>query len=146
MSYGGAYASSLWDYVYTISPTNEDFGPTWFFVVTEDPAVVIYDTDGAWTGQWLSSFSYPGNSLNGLPGVRWRWQTEGTPATGTFHFASAYAPALRPWTARGLQDTEYNGDGTTWSASPEPASMALTGLCLFGVAAWKRRRTGLKKD
>lgn len=158
--YAGANASALWDYVYTIDPTAALYGPTWFFVVTEAKPDFIYttdpdgagpltDPDGDWTGSWTDSFFYPStpaHPLDGQPGVLWLWPNLNQPTAGIFHFASIYPPTLRPWTARGLQSTIYNGDGETWSAQPEPASMALTGLCLFGVAAWKRRRMGLKKD
>lgn len=152
----GVIANNLWDYMYdlTVTPNGPsvDGGPFWFAVQCDYQPVTVYplpDPHGAlnyWVGSWSPSVTY----LGGAPGVLWTWVNDQTtqPIVATFHFTSTWAPALRPWVAEGntFYGDTYRGSGIEWSASPEPASMALTGLCLFGVAAWKRRKMGLKKD
>jgi hypothetical protein len=143
----GSYDNQLWDYVYTISPTTDFDGPFYFAVYCAYEPDTIWDDDGAWTGQWYASMPMRSGPLVGQPGVYWLWDASPSskPAEGLFHFSSRWAPTQGQWSARGIEGTAYNGDGTTWTAVPEPASMAVTGLCLFGVAAWKRRK-GLLND
>ncbi|GEM_PF-3416358 len=140
------YDDQLWDYVYTISPTTGSSGPFFFAVLCEYAPNVIWNDDGNWVGQWYASIPIPSGPLQGQTGVMWEWLGGLTnkPAEGVFHFSSTWSPTHGDWSARGIQDTGYSGDGTTWTAAPEPASMAVTGLCLFGVAAWKRRKSLLK--
>jgi hypothetical protein len=141
------YDDNLWDYVYTITPTTPSSGPFFFGVLCEFEPNTIWNDDGDWVGQWYASMPMPSGPLMGQTGVYWEWAggLSNKPVEGVFHFSSQWAPTQAAWSARGIQDTGYSGDGTTWTAVPEPASMAVTGLCLFGVAAWKRRK-GLLND
>lgn len=145
-SYNGANADPLlWDYVYRLSNTSGQYGPWAWGILVDTPPESIWDEDGLWVGSFYSDLGdvpydyFDDTALEGKSGVAWLWPELSAPATGTFHFRSANAPVKRTWVAVGTSD-DYSGFGTEWSASPEPASMALTSLCLVGVAAWRRRR------
>jgi len=148
--YGGDHASNfLWDYVYHLSATSPQYGPFyWGIAVDFQPEDIWNDEDGDWTGAWDPEVTgteyaghFAGTGLEGVPAVVWTYSGDfgTTPPTGTFHFRSDDEPALRPWVAYST-NSGYSGSGSQWSASPEPASMALTSLCLVGVAVWRRRR------
>ena len=142
----------MWDYVYSLSRTNRNQGPYyWAIGATYEPDV-IYSPVGGWTGIWDDGIGageygdhFVGTALEGEPGVVWTWGGTGKPLTGTFHFQSTYEPTMRSWVAWGTTE-DYSGAGEQWSASPEPAGMALTALTLLGVGYWRWQRTRSRRE
>ena len=157
---GGA---AMWDYVYILDPSDvhdgEDGGPwDWGIACPVRPELGSITYPDAtvenyqWVGNWdnlVLGTDYGGvfdnTALEDQAAVIWRWTVPVSnpelfaPDSGTFTFQSATPPAYLPWVAVG--DTgNYSGSGDEWSASPEPASMALYGLSLLGVGWWRRRK------
>lgn len=137
----GPGVDGLWDYRYNLSGTVS--GPTFWGIASASQPLEIINAVG-WSSVWAPLVStgdfngvFDGTALIGHGAVVWEWDYSPPPSLSGFGFQSTHQPVLMPWASYGNAQART---GTEWSASPEPASMALTSLCLIGVAAWRRRR------
>ncbi len=150
-TYSGSNADDdAWDYVYDMSVDggwSMFYGPFhWgIYVPYEVADSRIYDPSG-WSGSWDASIDdaeyggyFDGTPLDSRPGIVWSW-TSGTPSLTGFHYQANTAPFHGDWVACG-DDSGHRGDGEEWTAAPEPATLLLTSVGLFGLSLWRRRTT-----
>jgi hypothetical protein len=132
--------NDLWDYVYDFTDSVGNMPRYWGIAVHSEADVSDIGTPNSnWIGYYAPDMNQPYPALPVGPGVVWATLVPGE-TSGTFSFRSSQGPAIYVWRAIGGTNTYHDSE---WSASPEPASMALTGLALLGVGFWRRRkRTG----
>lgn len=133
-----------WDYVYELYGT-ESWSPQYpyFFAVWCEAYPSYWTTPDSWmlAPPPMTPIDHRGGAVAGKPGLIFALTRPPQPGRFTFgvRMSSGPGPDWTPATGWG-----QSGDDITFvpaeAAVPEPASMALTSLCLLGVAAWKRRK------
>ena len=138
------HGDDYWDYAYELYGT-ESWSPelpyylsVWWENLPEG-GTIPYPWRIETFGEILD---YRGGVLEGKTGMMFELVGPPRPNLIAFWVPTTLGPPSPAWTP--ATGWGQSGDDITFvpaeAAVPAPASMALTGLCLLGVAAWKRRK------
>ncbi|HCA46237.1 MAG TPA: hypothetical protein DEP45_02435 [Armatimonadetes bacterium] len=136
--------AGYWDYVHELSGTDSWSPqlPYYLSVWWETPPY-----GGMIPNPWrIETFGgvldHRAGALQGKVGMMFELMGPPQPTLITFWIPTSSGPPGPDWTP--ATGWGQSGDDITFvpaeAAVPEPASMALSGLCLLGVAAWKRSK------